>query len=63
MDGKANQAVDDKPYIDERKPSSTMAAKGDLNNGPSPKKMDGKGFLSSIMNHSSMRGSHQARRL
>jgi hypothetical protein len=37
MDGKANQAVDDKPYINERKSSSTMAAKGDLNNGPSPK--------------------------
>jgi hypothetical protein len=42
-DGKADRAVDDKPYIDERKPSSTMAAKGDLNNGPSPKKMDGNG--------------------
>jgi hypothetical protein len=36
-DGKADRAVDDEPYINERKPSSTMAAKGDLNNGPSPK--------------------------
>jgi hypothetical protein len=35
--GKADRAVDDKPYIDERKPSSTTAAKDDLNNGPSPK--------------------------
>jgi hypothetical protein len=42
-DGEANQVVDDKPYIDERKPLSTMAAKGDLNNGPSPKKKDGNG--------------------
>jgi hypothetical protein len=36
-DGKADQAVDDKSFIDKRKPSSTMAAKGVLNNGPSPK--------------------------
>jgi hypothetical protein len=42
-DEKADQAVDDKPYIDKRKPSSTMAAKGDLNNGPSKKKTDGNG--------------------
>ena len=42
-DGKANQAVNEEPYIDERKLSSTTAAKGDLNNGPSPKKMDGNG--------------------
>jgi hypothetical protein len=40
-DGKADQAVDDKSFIDKRKPSSTMAAKCDLNNGPSPNKMDG----------------------
>ncbi len=37
-DGNANQAVNDEPYIDERKPLSTTAAKGDSNNGPSPKK-------------------------
>ncbi len=37
-DGKADRAVDDKPYINERKLSTTTAAKGDLNNGPSPKK-------------------------
>ncbi len=41
MEGKANQAVNDEPYIDKRKPSSTTAAEGDLNNGPSPKKTDG----------------------
>jgi hypothetical protein len=29
MDGKANQAVDEEPYIDERKSSSMTAAKGD----------------------------------
>jgi hypothetical protein len=40
-DGKANQVVNDKPYIDKRKSSSTTAAKGDLTNGPSPKKTDG----------------------
>jgi hypothetical protein len=43
MEGKADRAVDDKPYINKRKPSSTMAAKGDLNNGLSLKKMDGNG--------------------
>jgi hypothetical protein len=36
-DGKANQAVNEKAYINERKPSRTTAAKGDLTNGPSPK--------------------------
>jgi hypothetical protein len=36
--GKANQAVNDEPYIDERKPLSTTAAKCDSNIGPSPKK-------------------------
>ncbi len=38
MDGKADRAVDDECYIDERKPSSTTAAKDASNNGPSPKK-------------------------
>ncbi len=40
-EGKADRAVDDKPYINKRKLSTTMAAKGDSNNGPSPKKTDG----------------------
>ncbi len=40
-DEKADQAVDDEPYINERKLFTTTAAKGDLNNGPSPKKTDG----------------------
>ncbi len=40
-EGKADQAVGDEPYIDKRKLSTTMAAKGDLNNGPSPKKTNG----------------------
>ncbi len=40
-DGKADQAVDDEPYIDKRMLSTTTGAKGDLNNGPTPKKMDG----------------------
>ncbi len=42
-DGNGNQAVDDEPFINERKPSSMMAVIGVLNNGPSPKKMDGIG--------------------
>jgi hypothetical protein len=42
-DGKADQAVDDKPYINERKQSSTTAAKDDSNNGPSQIKRDGNG--------------------
>jgi hypothetical protein len=33
MDGNRDQAVDDEPFINERKPSSTMAVKGVLNNG------------------------------
>ncbi len=33
-DRKADRAVDDKPYINERKLSTTTAAKGDSNNGP-----------------------------
>jgi hypothetical protein len=40
MEGRADQAVNDKPYINERTPSSTTAAEGDSNNGPSPKKKD-----------------------
>ncbi len=40
-EGKADRAVDDEPYINERKLSTTTAVKGDSNNGPSPKKMDG----------------------
>jgi hypothetical protein len=38
---KADQAVDDEPFIDERKLSTTMAVNGDSNSGLSPKKMDG----------------------
>ncbi len=40
-EGKADQAVDEEPYIDERKLLTTTAEKGDSNNGPTPKKMDG----------------------
>ncbi len=40
-DGKADQAVDEEPYINKRKLSSKTAAKGDLTNGPSPKKWIG----------------------
>ena len=32
-DGNGNQFVDDKPFINKRKPSSTTVAKGYLNNG------------------------------
>ncbi len=41
MAGKADQAVDDEPYINKRKLLPTTAAKSDSNNGPTPKKMDG----------------------
>ncbi len=41
MEGKADGAVDDKPYINKRKLLTTTAAKGDSNNGPTPKKTDG----------------------
>jgi hypothetical protein len=43
-EGKADRAVDDKPYINERKLSTTTAAKGDSNNDPSPKKTDGNAY-------------------
>ncbi len=39
-EGRADQAVDDEPYINKRKPSSTTAAEGDSNNGPSLNKKD-----------------------
>ncbi len=42
-DGNGNRAVNDKPFIDKRKPLSTMAVIGVLSNDPSPKKMDGNG--------------------
>ena len=40
-EAKADRAVDDEPYINERKLSTTMAANGDSNSGLSPKKTDG----------------------
>ncbi len=60
MEGIADRAVDDEPYIDERKPLSTTAAKGDLNNGLSPKKRMETATESSMTNHLLTRGSHQA---
>jgi hypothetical protein len=42
-DGNGDRAVDDKSFINKRKPSSTTAVIGVLSNGPSPKKMDGNG--------------------
>ncbi len=59
-DKKADQAVDDKPYINERKLLTTTAAKSDLNNGPSPKKWMEMPTKLLITNHLSTRGSHQA---
>ncbi len=41
--GKADRAVDDEPYINKGKPSSTTAAKDDSSNGLSLKKTDGNG--------------------
>jgi hypothetical protein len=40
-DENSDQVINDKPFIDERKPLSTSAVKGVLSNGPSKKKMDG----------------------
>ncbi len=40
-EGKADRAVNDEPYINEGKLSTMTAAKGDSNNGPSPKETDG----------------------
>ena len=40
-EGKADQAVNDEPYINKRKLSTTTAAEGDSINGPSLKKTDG----------------------
>jgi hypothetical protein len=40
-EGKADRSVHDKPYINERKLSTTKAANGDSNSGLSPKKTDG----------------------
>ncbi len=37
-DENSDRVVDDKPFINERKPSSTTAVKDVLSNGPSPKK-------------------------
>ncbi len=59
-DEKADRAVDDKPYINKRKLSTMMAAKGDLNNGPSPKKWMEMPTKLLITNHLLTRGSHQA---
>jgi hypothetical protein len=42
-DGNGDRAVDDEPFINERKPSSMTAEIEVLSNGPSPKKMDGNG--------------------
>jgi hypothetical protein len=42
-DGNGDQAVDDEPFINKRKPSSTTAVIGVLSNGPSPKKIEGNG--------------------
>ncbi len=60
MDGKADRAVDDEPYIAERKPSSMTAAKDDSNNGPSPKKWLEMATKLLITNHLLTRGSHRA---
>ncbi len=62
-DGNGDRAVDDEPFIDERKPLSTTAAIGVLSNGPSPKKWMETATESSMTNISSTRGSHQVRRL
>ncbi len=59
-DEKSDRAVDDEPYINERKLSTRTAAKGDLKNGPSPKKRMETPTKLLITNHLSTRGSHRA---
>ncbi len=59
-DGKADQAVDDKLYINKRKLSTRTTAKGDSNNSPSLKKQMEVPTKLLITNHLSTRGSHQA---
>ncbi len=59
-EGKASRAVDDEPYINERKPLSTTAAKGDSNNGLSLKKLMETATELSITNYLSTRESHRA---
>ncbi len=59
-DKKADRAVNDEPYINKRKLLTTTAAKGDLNNGPSPKKRMEMPIKSLITNHLSKRGSYRA---
>jgi hypothetical protein len=59
-DGKADQAVDDEPYINERKLSTTTAAKGDLNNIQVKKKRMEMPTELSMMNYSLTRESHRA---
>jgi hypothetical protein len=60
MEGKADRAVDDEPYINERKLSTTTAAKGDSNNGPTPKKQMETPTKSSMTNYLLTRESHRA---
>jgi hypothetical protein len=60
-EGKADQAVDNEPYIDERKLSTTTAAKGDSNEGTTlRKKRMETPTESSMTNYLLMRESHQA---
>jgi hypothetical protein len=57
-DGNGDQAFNDEPFINERKPLSTTAVIGVLSNGPSPKKWMEMATKSSMTNFSSTRGSH-----
>jgi hypothetical protein len=59
-EGKADRAVDDEPYINKRKLSTMTAAKGDLNNGPTPKKRMETPTELSMTNYLLTRESHQA---
>jgi hypothetical protein len=61
MDGNGDQADDDEPFINKRKPSSTTAVIGVFSNGPSPKKWMETATELSMTNFSSTRGSYQGR--
>jgi hypothetical protein len=58
MDGNGNQAVNDEPFINKRKPLSTTAVKGALSNAPSPKKWMEMVTKLSLTNFSLMKESH-----
>ncbi len=63
MGGNGDQAANDEPFINERKPSSTTAVIGVLSNDLSPKKWMERATELSMTNFSLTRESHKVCRL